>query len=69
MPFPFIIATPTLHILYNLWFFSNLVVESLIDFQRKVAQIMVPIGFAFDNFNFIVYPFQLSSMDGIFTMI
>jgi len=50
-------------------FFSNLVVESLIDFQRKVAQIMVPIGFTLDDFNLIVYPFQFSIMDGIFTMI
>jgi len=54
---------------YHFWFFSNLVEESLIDFQRKVAQIMVPICFALNDFNLIVYPLQLSSMDGIFTMI
>jgi hypothetical protein len=50
-------------------FFSNLVVESLIDFQRKVAQIMKPICFTLNDFNLIVYALQLSSMDGIFTMI
>lgn len=26
---------------------------------------MKPIGFAFDNFNFIVYPLKLSGMDGV----
>lgn len=30
---------------------------------------MKAVGFTFDDFNFIVNPFQLTSMDGIFTMI
>ncbi len=54
---------------YQIGFFSSLVVESLVDFQRKVAQIMESICFTLNDFNLIVYPLQLSIMDGIFTMI
>lgn len=30
---------------------------------------MKPIGFAFDNFNFVVYPLKLSGMDGIIAVV
>jgi len=49
-------------------FFSNLVEESLVNFQCKVSQIMKAISFTFDDFDFIINPFQLTGMDGIFTM-
>jgi 8-oxo-dGTP pyrophosphatase MutT (NUDIX family) len=48
---------------------SRLVDKSLNDLQRKVSQIMVAIGFAFDNFDFVIYAFQDSGMDGIVAMV
>ena len=30
---------------------------------------MEPIGFAFDNFNFVVYPLKLSGVDGVIAMV
>ena len=30
---------------------------------------MKSIGFTFNNFNFIVYPFQLSGVDGVITVV
>jgi hypothetical protein len=41
----------------------------LIDFQRKVAQIPEAIGFAFNDFDFVVNPFDLTGVDGIITVI
>jgi len=52
-----------------IWFFSQLVEESLIDFQGKVAQVMKSIGFAFDDFDFVIHPLQLSGVDRIITVI
>ena len=52
-----------------LWFFSQLVVESVIDFQRKVAQIVKSVCFTFDDFDFVIHTFQLSGVDRIITMI
>ena len=53
----------------NFWFFSELVVESLVYFQRKVAQIVKSVCFTFDDFDFVIHTFQLSGVDGIITMI
>jgi len=53
----------------NIWIISRLVDKSLNDLQRKVSQIMVAIGFAFDNFDFVIYAFQDSGMDGIVAMV
>ncbi len=52
-----------------IWFFSQLVEESLIDFQRKVSQVMISVGFTFDDFDFVIHPFQLSGVDRIITVI
>ena len=52
-----------------IWFFSQLVEESLIDFQGKVAQVMKSVGFTFDDFDFVIHPFQLSGVDRIITVI
>ena len=54
---------------YNLWFFSDLVVASLKDFQGKVAQIMKAVGLALDDFDFVVHPFQLAGVDGVVTVV
>jgi hypothetical protein len=53
----------------KLWFFSNLVEESLVNFQRKISQVMITIGFTFNDFDFVINPFQFTGMDGIFAMI
>ena len=50
-------------------FFSELVEESLVNFQRKVSQVMKTIGFTFNDLDFVIHPFQFASMDGIFTMV
>lgn len=52
-----------------IWFFSKLVVASLIDFQSEVTQIMKAVGFAFDDFDLVVDPFQDTGMDGIITVV
>jgi len=51
------------------WFFSELVEESLVNFQRKVSQVMKTIGFTFNDLDFVINPFQLTSMEGILTMV
>ena len=53
----------------KIWFFSDLVVESLIDFQGKVANIMKAIGFAFDDFDLVVHPLEHTSVDGVITVV
>jgi hypothetical protein len=50
-------------------FFSRLVVESLIDFQRKVAKIVETIGFTFNDFYLVIHPFKFSSMNGVIAVI
>jgi hypothetical protein len=52
-----------------MWFFSELVVASLVDFQGKVAQIVKAIGFAFDDFDLVVDPFQFAGVDGVITVV
>ena len=54
---------------YIFRFFSELVVASLVDFQGKVAQIVIAIGFAFDNFDLVVDPFQFAGVDGVITVV
>ena len=53
---------------YNLWFFSELVVESLIDFQGKVSQVVNAVGLAFDDLDLVVDPFQFAGVDGVITV-
>jgi len=55
--------------LENKRFFSDLVVASLVDLQRKVTQIVRAIGLAFDDFDSVVDPFQLSGVDGVITVV
>ena len=50
-------------------FFSNLVEESLVNLQLKIAQIMKAVGFTFNDFDFVINPFQFTGMDWIFTMV
>jgi len=50
-------------------FFSELVVASLVDFQGKIAQIVKAIGFAFDDFDLVVDPFQFAGVDGVITVV
>ena len=38
-------------------FFSRLVGESLVNFQRKVSQIMKSVSFTFNDFNFVIHTF------------
>ena len=54
---------------FYIWFFSELVGESLIDFQCKVAYITESIGFALNDFNFVIYPFYLTSVDGVIAVV
>jgi len=51
------------------WFFSELVVESLVNFQRKVSQVMKTIGFTFNDLDFVIHPFQFAGVDGVITMV
>ena len=51
------------------WISSRLVGESLVNFQCKVAQIVEPIGFTFDDFYFVVDPFKLSVVNGVVTVV
>jgi len=50
-------------------FFSNLVEESLVNFQLKISQVMKAVGFTFNDFYFVINPLQFTSMDWIFTMV
>ena len=50
-------------------FFSNLVEESLVNFQLKISQVMKAVGFTLNDLDFVIHPFQFSGMDGIFTMV
>ena len=43
--------------------------ESVIDFQGKVAQIVKSVCFTFDDFDFVIHTFQLSSVDRIIAVI
>lgn len=52
-----------------MWFFSELVEKSLVNFKRKVSQIVKAISFTFNDFNFVINPFQFTGMDGILTMV
>ena len=54
---------------YEIRFFSDLVVESLINFQCKVPWIMEPISFTFYDFNFVIHPFEFASMNGVLAVI
>jgi hypothetical protein len=50
-------------------FFSGLVVESLIDFQSKVANVMKAVGLAFDDLDLVVHPFKHTGVDGVITVV
>ncbi len=52
-----------------MWFFSRLVVESLVDFQCKVAQIVESIGFSFNDFYLVIHPFKFSGVNGVIAVI
>jgi len=52
-----------------MWFFSELVEKSLVNFKGKVSQIVKAISFAFNDFNFVINPFQFSGMDRVLTMV
>jgi len=52
-----------------MWLFSNLVEESLINFQLKISQVMKSVCFTFNDFDFVINPFQFTGMYWIFTMI
>ena len=53
----------------SLRFFSRLVVESLIDFQCKVAKIMESISFSFNDFYLVIHPFKFSGVNGVIAVI
>ena len=53
----------------KIWLFSNLVEESLVNFQLKISQIMKAIGFTFNDLDFVIHSLQFTGMDGIFTMV
>ncbi len=53
----------------DLRFFSRLVVESLIDFQGKVPQIVKAVCFSFDDFDLVVHPFQFAGVDGVIAVV
>jgi enoyl-[acyl-carrier-protein] reductase (NADH) len=53
----------------NFWFFSDLVAESLIDFQCKVAQVVKAVSLAFDDFDLVVHSLQFSGVDGVVTVV
>jgi hypothetical protein len=50
-------------------FFSELVAESLIDFQCKVAQVVKAVGLALDDFDLVVHSLQFSGVDGVVTVV
>ena len=56
-------------IYYKIRIISKLVVESLVYFQCKVAQIMEPICFAFNNFYFVIDPFEFTGMNGVIAVV
>jgi len=51
------------------WLFSNLVEESLVNFQLKISQVMKAVSFTFNDFDFVINPLQFTGMDWIFTMV
>ena len=55
--------------IYFLWFFSQLVGESLIYFQRKVAQVMESISFTFNDFYLVIDPFKFAGMNGVIAVV
>ena len=54
---------------FKIRFFSNLVEESLVNFQLKISQVMKAVGFTFNDFDFVINPFQFTGMDRVFTMV
>jgi hypothetical protein len=50
-------------------FFSDLVVESLVDFQCKVTNIVKAVSFSFDDLDLVVDPFQHTGVDGVITVV
>jgi hypothetical protein len=55
--------------LFKKRFFSNLVEESLVNFQLKISQVMRAVDFTFNDFDFVINPLQFTGMDWIFTMV
>ena len=51
------------------WIISRLVVESLVNFQRKVAQIMKSVCFTLNDFDFVIHTFQFAGVDRIIAVI
>jgi hypothetical protein len=55
--------------LINIWFFSHLVVESLVDFKSKVSQIMEAVSFTFNDLDFVIHSFQFTVMDRVIAVV
>jgi len=54
---------------YSFWFFSDLVVESLVYFQCKVTNIVKAVSFSFDDLDFVVDPLQHTGVDGVIAVV
>jgi len=48
---------------------SNLVGESLVDFQCEVPQVMKAVGFSLDDLDLVVDPLQLPGVDGVVAVV
>ena len=52
-----------------MWFFYELVEESVIYFKCKLSSVIKNIGFPFNDLKFVIDPFQFTVRDGIITMV
>ena len=50
-------------------FFSRLVVESLVNFERKVTNIVKAVRLTFDDLDLVIDPFDLSGVDRILAVV
>ena len=51
------------------WIISQLVGESLVDFQCKIPQVMEAVGFSLDDLDLVVDPFEFPGVDGVVAVI
>ncbi len=54
---------------FQIGIISQLVGESLVDFQCEVPQVMEAVGLALDDLDLVVDPFELPRMDGVVTVV
>ena len=47
----------------QIWFFSKLVGESLVNFQCEIAKVMEAVCLAFNDLDLVVNPFEFSGMN------